>query len=110
MHEVCRQRDDDDHAASKRYHGRRATTGAAAQRPEAEGGVRGQRGPADALVERFGWRGTEPFELFRILKFNPILLKYDRCKKHVNLVDLVKSFPTNIFCKIWRRYRTERAL
>ena len=49
-------------------------------------------------------------------------------QKHVNLVDLVKSFPTNIFLqnitfsffsfiflssdflKIWRRYRRERAL
>ena len=31
-------------------------------------------------------------------------------QKHVNLVDLVKSFPTNIFLQIWRRYRRERAL
>ena len=29
-------------------------------------------------------------------------------QKHVNLVDLVKSFPTNM--KIWRRYRRERTL
>ena len=25
------------------------------------------------------------------------ILRSERCKKHVNLVDLVKSFPTNIF-------------
>ena len=36
-------------------------------------------------------------------------------QKHVNLVNLVKSFPTNIYyfpftCKMWRRYSRERAL
>ena len=31
-------------------------------------------------------------------------------QKHVNIVDLVKSFPTNIFLQIWRRYSKERAL
>ena len=25
------------------------------------------------------------------------ILRSERCKKHVNLVDLVKSFPTNIY-------------
>ena len=31
-------------------------------------------------------------------------------QKHVNLVDLVTSFPTHILLQIWRRYRRERAL